>query len=610
MRTAIAGIAIAAALVLSVAAGTAWSQPPPDSSRDKTLREARSLARSGNFDAATRMLEPLYAANPDDATVVTALFQVLVEVKNYDRAEAVMKKYLEAKPQDPKGVTDLASLYLTTGKKRAAIDLVDKMIASAPEEPWAYQTGYGILWRGGAPDEAIDVILKGRKATGDSALFALEAAQIYKGASRYDAGTLEYLLAGTQARDPEVAVEGIVAMADSTEARKAILATLNGALTRPDFEQVARTCLWQIYLVEGDCARAFEQVSSLAQSGKLTPQVLTVFAARTRDRACYAECSRAYDLALGLPANRAQFPMLMLNKAGCELRGGLPDLAIATYGQVAKQYSDTKWACDAEMAMGRIYRDEGSYDAAIAEAAKVIDSRAAGDTKYDGILFKADCLVGAGNLEEAFTTYDLVGTDWKPNYAQEAFYNLGEIKFYQGSLEDAMSYYNVTLRQYPDEPRANDAIERLLLIKAVKGDLGTMWLKQFAQAMLLGRQRKLDEAAAILRPLAGEEGQGAIKTESIRALAAIALDRGDLDGAIKMYKLAGESLDTYFSPSALEAVGDVYLKQGKIPEAVAAYEEVILKFPESVSAGDARRKLDIAKRQKTARATESAPSKP
>ena len=91
MRTAIAGIAIAAALTVLVAAGTAWSQPPTDGSRDKTLREARALARSGNFDAAMRMLEPLYAANPDDAVVVTALFQVLVEVKNYDRAEAVMK---------------------------------------------------------------------------------------------------------------------------------------------------------------------------------------------------------------------------------------------------------------------------------------------------------------------------------------------------------------------------------------------------------------------------------------------------------------------------------------------------------------------------------------
>ena len=96
----------------------------------------------------------------------------------------------------------------------------------------------------------------------------------------------------------------------------------------------------------------------------------------------------------------------------------------------------------------------------------------------DAILFKGDCLVRAGDLDEAFKTYDLVGTDWEAGSAQEAFYNLGEIKFYQADFEEAVSYYNVTLRQYPDEPRANDAIERLMLVKAVKGDLGTAWLNE------------------------------------------------------------------------------------------------------------------------------------
>jgi hypothetical protein len=58
----------------------------------------------------------------------------------------------------------------------------------------------------------------------------------------------------------------------------------------------------------------------------------------------------------------------------------------------------------------------------------------------------------------------------------------------------------------------------------------------------------------------------------------------------------GDTLDVYLSPSALEAVGDVYMGMGRIDDAVGAYENVILKYPGSVSAGEARRKMDLARR--------------
>jgi len=234
---------------------------------------------------------------------------------------------------------------------------------------------------------------------------------------------------------------------------------------------------------------------------------------------------------------------------------------------------------------------------AIAQADKVISADYAGDVRYDAILFKGSCLVEAGKLDEALETYDLVETTWDKTHAQEAFYNLGEVKFYQGDFDGAVSYYNVTLREYPDEARANDAVDRLLLIKSVKGDLGTMWLKEFAQGVLLERQGRVDEAQGMFARRAGEQGKGLVKIESLKGLATIAAGRGDLAGAVRIYKLVGETLDTYYSPSALEAVGDIYAREGKAPEAIQAYEEVILKYPQSVSAGEARRKIDIAKRE-------------
>jgi tetratricopeptide (TPR) repeat protein len=592
----------AAALVTAMASAASCQDKPGGSAGKETtvergLREAKALGRAGNFDAAIQKLEALYSSYPNDPEIMTALSSALVQVKRYDRAEVVMEKSIELRPMDPKSLTDLASLYLIIGRRDAAVATLERLVALDPEERWPYQAASSSLWRGGAAAEALAMIMRGKKAVGDSTLLASEAAQILKSQGRFADAVREYLRAGAAGHDPEIAAAGIVEMAQDAAARKTIITALTDAAAAADYEVAARTSLSHVYLLEGDCRRAVAEISALAKAKRLSPLVLSRFAARSRAAGCTGECAEVYDIALALPENKADYPVLLLSKGGCEVAAGSLEQAAATYDDVAKRYPDSRWACDAEVALAKLLRGQGRFPEAVAHADRAIGAKSAGDTKYEAILFKGDCLVAAGNLDDAFAAYDQVGTDWKPVYAQEAFYNLGEIRLYQDSLQEAISYYNVTLREYPMEARANDAIERLLLLKSVKGDLGTMWLKEFAHASLLRRQGQIDEAAALFTKRAGETGQGQIKIESLKNLALIDLDRGNPDAAISIYKAIGESLDTYFSPSALEAIGDIYARLGKAEMATRAFEEVILKFPDSVSAGEARRKIDLVKRQ-------------
>ncbi|HEC83528.1 MAG TPA: hypothetical protein ENI46_03450, partial [Firmicutes bacterium] len=61
--------------------------------------------------------------------------------------------------------------------------------------------------------------------------------------------------------------------------------------------------------------------------------------------------------------------------------------------------------------------------------------------------------------------------------------------------EEAISYYNVALREYPREDLANDCIERLMLIKGSKaGETYPPELKRLAGAILLERQGDLEGA--------------------------------------------------------------------------------------------------------------------
>jgi TolA-binding protein len=294
--------------------------------------------------------------------------------------------------------------------------------------------------------------------------------------------------------------------------------------------------------------------------------------------------------------DKSKIPAFLTEQGECEVKGGLLEQALQTYDGIASRYPNSQWSAKAAVARAAIYRELGRLDLAAAEADRVIGEDHAGDAKYEAILFKADCLVDLGRLDDAFETYDLVEETWKPGHAQEAYFNMGEINFYEGDFGGAESYYNVTLRQFYDEPRANDAAERILLLKASKsGEAYAPELEDLAHAVLLKRQGKIGDAQVILDRLA--RGTGEIRVESLQNLSEMYLEQGAFERAAATYKVIGESLDTRRSPAALEAAGDIYLNLGRTDEAVKVYENVILRFPDSVAAGEARRKIELSRRQ-------------
>jgi tetratricopeptide (TPR) repeat protein len=385
-------------------------------------------------------------------------------------------------------------------------------------------------------------------------------------------------------------------MARKDEARPAVIEALERAGSIDCFRQAVARSLGEVYLMDEECVLALEAIRELVEMDPSLARALIIFARKASLAGCHSQCAEAYRLMVPHAEKSDKVPGYLVEKARCEVAAGLFDEALATFDVVAGSYPAHKAADRALMGRGEILRDRGELERAIAETDRIMESRYA-DNVHEAVLFRANCQILMGDLDEAFRTYDRVGTDWAPEYAQEAYFNLGEVNLYRGEFDDAQSYYNVTLRQYPDEPRANDAIDRLLLIKSSGGEGSYMpALEDLARALLLQRQGDAEQAVGILTDLVGAEGHDHIRVESLKALAEIYLEDGRPDEAISTYKIVGDSLDAPSSASALEAIGDIYMGLGKIEDAVKAYEDVILKFPESVSAGEARRKIDLASR--------------
>jgi tetratricopeptide (TPR) repeat protein len=583
-------------VLLALAAGTSADMSRQE--RDSRIHRANQLDQAGALDAAIRTMLPVYEELPHDGLVVKTLFRFLSKAGDYDRAEEIMLRYLRVMGGDVRALTELAGMYLDMGRDDDARQLVEGIIRLAPEKAWSYEIVAGLFLERDRTDEALETMARGRTALGDSSVFAVDLARLYRESGEYRRATREYLRSSlAENMRGEAVIEYLGGLARRPDALAEVIAALTVAADLEAYRYLATRALWEAYLLEGRCSEALDRMSEQLGDDPAGIRLAARFADLAEESGCYPECARAYELAVGLLEDESTDPLLLTRRAECEVKAGFFDRALKTYEEVSRLGAGAPIGRRAVVAGARILRDLGRTEEAVQAVEMLIADKRAGEIRFEAILLKADCLVEDGDLEGAFETYDLVSTDWAPVYAQEAFYNLAEIRLYQGEFEEATSYYNVTLRQFPAERRANDSIDRLLLLAAVKRGEGYLpELADFGRALLLARRGETEPAAELLREIADGTMSGDLQVESLSALAEIELARGERTRAAQFYRMIGDSLSTPFSPSALEAVGDIYLEEERYEEAVAVYEEVILRFPQSVSAGEARRKINLVRR--------------
>ncbi len=593
---ALALIAIALFLVTALP-GEALSEEISRQARDAALREVQSLTRYGNYDSARDRLEWLYAGLPEDEVVVLAFFDFLAGRGEYGRAREVMEAYLDFRPAYVGGMAKLADLYFKMGANDEARALLERFIETGRYRPWAYEMAAQTYINAGLPDEALALVRRGREKHNNNYMLYDQAARAHISTGGYAEAVREYLVAvegGMLAAD--AAVSRIQEVAAEPGAREVIVPVLDEAVEAGTAGLVPLTALWQFSMADGDCGRGLVEVSRIvARDERLVG--LVVNAAREFERnECFGECAEAYGLAAGMTGAGEDAADFLMARGRCEERGGLMEAAIATYTDFAERYSGSRRAQDAYLALARTFRAMGDWEEAIVRADRAIEAGAAPGAVRQAILIKGDCLLVLGRYDEAKLTYDLVRPDWEDLQAQTAYYNLGEISFYEHDFEAALSYFNVAMTEYPGEALANDAVERLILIRGARsGETYAPEIEKFADAALLERQGRAGEAAVLFRVTAAA-GPPEVRTQSLKSLIRIYLDMEDYEQALEICGIASGMLESHWSPVALETAGDIYLHLGMPDDAVRTYEDVIVRYPASVSAGESRRKLDLLRR--------------
>jgi len=203
--------------------------------------------------------------------------------------------------------------------------------------------------------------------------------------------------------------------------------------------------------------------------------------------------------------------------------------------------------------------------------------------------------LAAGDLTRARAELDLVikAARRDPLRRETAEFDLVELDFFAARFDTAAAGYRQFATLHGRGFLTNDALARLLLIDE-NSDAGAKPLALYAEAARAARTGRPDSAATVLRLALDRYPGVALEDDLHFALGEVHLELGVPAEALRHFAVVADSMpDSPLAPTALLRIGGCHLTGERDKKAaMAAYEKVLERFPDSVEAGEARERLE------------------
>ncbi len=273
---------------------------------------------------------------------------------------------------------------------------------------------------------------------------------------------------------------------------------------------------------------------------------------------------------------------------------------IKFYDEVITTYQNSKYSADARYrtaliqykSLKNIKEAKIQLEILLKEASKLDVSGSAGN-------LLAEIYIAENDLITAKKLYrDVIERNFSalPADKETAKFMLAEIEFFTENFDSARALY-VQIVQNSNSDAANDAFKRISIIDAsvqfVKG------LQLYAKAELMIFQNKPNDAIKFYLE-SSESAKGSVLSEtSLFKSAEIYYNQKNYPKAIEIVDILNkENSESVFADDAIMLVGDCYAAENKIEEAIKAYSDLLVKFPDSVMLQVARKKIRSLRNEK------------
>lgn len=605
-------------LLLVFATAVTRSQTPDVQAK---FRLAQGFEQSGEFERALELYRELLTREPQNYVFFDGVHRVAMQLKRYDEAIAVIKARLEGLPTDIPLHAMLGTAYYRAGREQEAMEIWDRTITLDPGNVQTYRVVASVLIENRLLDRAADVYRRGRTRSDDPSLFSMELAQLLAATMDYAGATGEYLRWLQQNPAQLGFVQNrMAAFSWKTDGRTAAIATVRTSLdSRPDDLRLYELLGW-LYLEGKEFPQAFDIYRQIDQLSRANGVAILGFADRVFRERAYDVAASAYQEALRyqLPSQRLpqarygaacaakELQVSVDSSRGLTRPGGRPTSEsttryagpLAAFAAIAEEYPRTEYAAKSlyQMAMIQL-RQYYDLDQAKQLLEKVLAEPAATPSLHTDVRLRmGEIAVARADTLHAAEAFGAVAAtpSAAPDQSDEARLRLAELAFFNGRINDALAMLD-SISMNPRHDFANDALSLHVLLEE-NAALAPGALALSGKAEYLARQRKNSEAIALFQDLVTRFPHVPLVEDALQRVGSLYTDAGMFAEAVVTYdRLLTELREqcrmsdrTLFRKAEVLQFG---LQQ--LPDAAAAYERLLVEFPNSVLATEARQRIRI-----------------
>ncbi|MEW5799147.1 MAG: tetratricopeptide repeat protein [Bacteroidota bacterium] len=582
------------------------------------FRLAQAFEQQGEYERALQLYRDLYAKDSNNYPYFDALRRMYVQVKQYDEAIQLSVRRLRTIPFDFTLQANIGTLYAMAGKQVEAESVWNSILQSANKNQMFYRAVANEQVNQRLFDKAIATYIRGRKDIGDEFVFANELGYLYAFMMDYKNSTREYV---KMLRQNELQYDFVQSRLSSIVTRdeglRAAISVVDEEVSTRQTIPLLRIQLW-LSMEEHRYNDAFtiaKKIESLMNSGGVE---IFQFAERLFREKEYGISAQAYRLALnsGLPMQhkpqatfgfarcmeelsaRGDSAASSRNESGLSMLETQPTFsgAISLYAQLSKEFPFSNIAANSLYRIGMIrYKQMFDLDGALHTFDSVLTISPAGSMIPTVLSTIGDINIAQGKLDESQKRFTTMSRSPYASQEQQSFaqLRLAELQFFKNNFDSALA----VLQPLTQNLKADETNDALILQYFITENLFQFRdaLKQYARAELLARQFKISEAANEFGSIVNQYAAAPLADDALLKKAEYQIQLHQFDQALASYRrlldeftLSTEKDKTYFRMGELY---QMYLNDKQ--RAIGAYETILEKYPFSLFAEEARKRIRL-----------------
>ena len=588
---------------------------------DVKFRLAQSYERSGDFEAAVKLYEELYPNDSSNPVLFESLRRGYMQLKRYDPAITLLAHRLDVTPNDLSLLAQLGTLYILKSDDTRATAAWERAIATDPKNEMTYRIVASAIIESRLFEKAIALYKRARVACGNPVLFITDIAYLHALVLDYAGATREYLNLLVQSPVQLGYVQSrLSSFTGKPDGLAAAIAVVREAVNSEQNNTVLQQLLAWTYMEGKRYGEAYTVYKNLDRLTNASGHELYNFAQRALNERAYDAAAKAFQDIL---ASHQQFDRLAEVKFGyartLEESTALRDTAssFTPFGSDQSRRSVTESASmytDALAAFMRVTFEHPNTEVAARSLLRVamlkqdrffdldgartsleqllVASTAFPELRLEATLRLADLMLTAGNLDKAEVLYQKVLLDRAHTPSRDrATFRLGEIDYFRGNIPDAIKKLQELSRNAGADITNNALGLMIFLQESEKDDPGA--IRAFAKADFLKRQRKFSEARNIFDDLTKSYPKAECRDEAMMNIGDLLALMGRTSDAIDSYqRLIADFPESILLDAALMKLGTTYEKALRDPlKAAAAYQQLLERFPNSIHANEARKRV-------------------